>query len=122
MIADGTQIKFRSPKNITEDDINEAMLRQSKYESMHCSKEWSRITDAKEVYKLVIGFLSGPITFYSLRTLFTMGVLIGFDLHAARADAGPASMYAMEEERAEKQVLAMNQIGAAGAAGKRGES
>jgi hypothetical protein len=108
MTTNGTQIVYRSPKNITEDDMNEAIKRQGKYESMHCTKEWTRIMDSKEAYKLILGFMSNPVSFERLLSLFAAGALIGFDLHAARADAGPASMYSVEEEMAEKRALAQN--------------
>jgi len=105
--GDKKPISFRSPRNITEADINDAMNRVNKYEFSHCLREFSRATDAKEVYKFIFGTMSqGAMTFERLRHVMIVAMHIGFDVHAARADSGPASIYAQEEETLEKKAKA----------------
>ena len=98
MIED-PQIKFKAPINLDEHDLNKAMQRPAAGEASYCMKEWTRITDAKEVYKLVMDSLRKPVTPEAIRGVLIIGLMLGFDLHAAFGDSGEAALYMEAEEK-----------------------
>ena len=91
-------ITYRSPKNLSEEDLNEALGRKPNKESQHSFNEWLRLTDSKEVLKAI---LASGLPWRPAVQLICLGLQAGFDLHAAIGDCGPAALYVPSEAQKE---------------------
>lgn len=92
-------IPYRSMKKIPEEAMDAVLSRDletvDKYEVSAAARAMSPLLESKGVLRLMIKFTQVG----NLQHLIAYCLQAGFDLHAKYGDAGPASLYAMEEKR-----------------------
>jgi len=88
-------VPFRSPKNLTEEMLNEVLTREANDVSRTANVQWLELKDSKELLKAIL--LSG-LPWRNALSLFLLAMQAGFDLHAKYGDSGNAELYVVKKE------------------------